>query len=147
MDCRLANTADLPELLVWMGDFNRIEGITWDAKSGTRALQRLLGSPEVGVVGYFSDSAVGVGYFVLTWGYDLEWNGRDAMLTELYLADTARGRGLGKKAMRFIDEIARKNGASALHLMVRRENEAAIRVYREARFKESPRLFLTKRIP
>ena len=39
------------------------------------------------------------GYFVLTWGFDLEWNGRDAFLSELFLIPDARGKALGAAAL------------------------------------------------
>jgi GNAT superfamily N-acetyltransferase len=48
-----------------------------------------------------------VGYSVLTWGYDLEWNGLDAFLTELYLVPEVRGKGLGKTVLTRIESFAK----------------------------------------
>jgi ribosomal protein S18 acetylase RimI-like enzyme len=84
------------------------------------------------------------GYLALTWGFDLEWNGRDAFLTELYLLPAARGRGLGRRVLPLIEELARAQGARALHLMVRPENLAALQLYRGAGYSSPPRTFLTK---
>jgi ribosomal protein S18 acetylase RimI-like enzyme len=85
-----------------------------------------------------------VGYFVLTWGFDLEWQGRDAFLTELFLTKTARGRGLGREVMRQIETRAKEHGAQALHLMVRHDNTAALRLYLGTGFEEPPRKLLSK---
>ena len=35
------------------------------------------------------------GHFVLSFGFDIEFGGRQATLTELYLEERARGRGFG----------------------------------------------------
>jgi hypothetical protein len=58
-------------------------------------VQRLLGSPELGVIVHILTAGVVRGYLVLTWGFDLEWNGRDAFLTELYLLPAVRGPASG----------------------------------------------------
>jgi len=59
---------------------------------------------------------------VLTWGYDLEWDGCDAFLTELFLVPAARGHGHGSGALVAAEAVAREHGARALHLTVRHEN-------------------------
>jgi len=147
MKYRAAATSDLPDLLHWMADFNRIEGIPWRAETARPALENLLTKPEVGTVGRLEHDGNGVGYFVLSWGYDLEWDGRDAFLTELYLTEVSRGQGLGKRAIAVAQRVAEENGARAMHLLVRPENASARSIYEGAGFKVSPRLFLTKRLP
>jgi len=52
-----------------------------------------------------------LGYFVLTWGYDLEWDGCDAFLTELFLVPAARGHGHGSGALVAAEAVAREHGA------------------------------------
>ena len=129
----VAATQHTEMLLDMMEDFNAIEGIPWLRDAARPAVNLLLSATELGAicllfesevaVGLESDAAVG--YFVMTWGFDLEWPGRDAFLTELYLLPSARG-------------------ARALHLQVRPENLAAVRLYEGAGFKAQPRLCLTK---
>jgi ribosomal protein S18 acetylase RimI-like enzyme len=85
-----------------------------------------------------------VGYFVVTWGYDLEWDGRDAFLTELFLMAHVRGGGLGKQAMNHVEAAARAHGARALHLMVRDDNDVARRLYSSHGYVSPPRTFLSK---
>jgi ribosomal protein S18 acetylase RimI-like enzyme len=99
---------------------------------------------ELGIAPLILDGAARCGYAVVTWGYDLEWAGRDAFLTELYLRPARRGRGLGGAALGAIERAAVSHGARALHLMVREENHAAVRLYRGAGYVSPPRTFLTK---
>lgn len=131
-----------------MEDFNRFEAIAWSRVSGEPALRTLVESPDLGLVGIVrerEDEPL-FGYFVLTWGFDLEWNGRDAVLTELYLSPSARGRGLGDVVMDRAEAMARGEGARALHLLVRHENAPARRLYEKRGFIHPGRLFLTKKL-
>jgi ribosomal protein S18 acetylase RimI-like enzyme len=141
-----ATAGDLPRLLVMMEAFNRLEGIDWDPVSIQPAASRLIADPALGAIGLIACEADPIGYFVLSWGYDLEWRGRDAYLTELYVDPAWRGRQVGTQALALIEDLGRANGASAMHLMVRPENEPAVRLYASAGYRSPPRLFLTKTI-
>jgi ribosomal protein S18 acetylase RimI-like enzyme len=140
----LATASDLPVLLEMMVDFNRLELIQWSPATGRAALERLLGDAALGVVGLARDGAEVAGYFVLTWGYDLEWNGRDALLTELYLREGRRGHGQARALLDEIEGIAKSHGAQVMHMLVRPENMVARRLYETNGFRVSPRLYLTK---
>ncbi len=134
-------------LLDMMSDFNALEGLPWSREIVEPAVHKLLSSPDLGVVCYILEAGEVRGYFVLTWGFDLEWNGRDAFLTELYILAQSRGRGLGRRVLLQIEELAERRGAKALHLMVRPENEPAVSLYQGAGYESPPRLFLTKALP
>jgi ribosomal protein S18 acetylase RimI-like enzyme len=140
----VATLNDVPLLLDMMEDFNRIEQTTWNRVDGAPALRRLLGDRDLGIVGLLVESDKVVGYFILSWGYDLEWNGRDAFLTDLYLVPPARGRGLGRSFFAEIETKARECETQALHLMVRPENTAARRLYEGAGYRSPPRILLSK---
>jgi ribosomal protein S18 acetylase RimI-like enzyme len=144
MRVRAAETADLPTLLARMLDFNREEGIAWSIESGEAPLRRLLESPELGVVGLAERAGACVGYFVVCFSFDLEWGGRDAFLTELFVAPDQRGQGLGSRLLVEAERIARAHGVAALHLAVRRENASALRVYQAAGFADSGRVLYSK---
>ena len=140
---RMATSSDVPALLDLMEDFNALEQIPWSRVTCAPALARLLGDPSLGFVGWLVREEARVGYVVLTWGYDLEWSGRDAFLTEIYLVPTARGKGLGALAIAEVERVAREHGARALHLMVRPENTVAVRMYERAGYRDPGRLFLS----
>jgi ribosomal protein S18 acetylase RimI-like enzyme len=135
-------------VLAMMDSFNRFEGIAWTPQAGRGPLTRLVEDATLGVVCTLhptdAPNASPLGYFVVTWGYDLEWGGRDAFLTELWLEPDARGRGLGREALALVEETARRAGARALHVLVRHENAVARRLYDGAGFTSPPRAFLSK---
>jgi ribosomal protein S18 acetylase RimI-like enzyme len=141
---RIATPLDLDAIADMMVDFNRFEGITWSKDSGAAALRALLCDSALGIVGVFEKDNDAIGYCVMTWGFDLEWNGRDAFLTELYLIPKVRGQHLGRAAIAFVEKAARDHGAQALHLMVRHENEPARKLYDRSGFKVPPRAFMSK---
>jgi ribosomal protein S18 acetylase RimI-like enzyme len=143
---RGASKSDVPLLLDMMEDFNAFEKIPWTREAGEAPLRKLLADPRIGVVGIIEDGAEVVGYFVLAWGFDLEWGGRDAFLTELFLVERARGRGLGKSALERAEAFAERHGALAMHLLVRHENGPARRLYERAGFVVPPRAFMTKKL-
>jgi ribosomal protein S18 acetylase RimI-like enzyme len=141
---REATDADTALILDMMEAFNVFEKIPWRRETGELALRTLLSDTRLGVVAIVEEGEATLGYLVVTWGYDLEWNGRDAFLTELFLVPEARGRGVGTLALDRAEALAARHGARALHIMVRHENEPARRLYARAGYVSPPRLFLTK---
>jgi aminoglycoside 6'-N-acetyltransferase len=143
---RTAGEADVPFLVGCMVDFNRDEGIAWSPEAGLAPLRRLLGDPALGRVAVVSSGGEPFGYAVVSRGYDLEFGGPDAFLTELYVVPSARGLGLGRRLIDALLADLRAEGVGALHLQVRPENVAAQRLYLSAGFEGTTRMFLSKRL-
>ena len=141
---RLATIADLADVLSRTRALNRHEGIDVADAALEAALRTLLADPALGGVWLVEDEAI-VGYAIVTYGYDLEFAGRDAWLTELWIDEATRGRGAATAALALLDAELRARGVRALHLQVRPENPA-LRLYERARFERSPRLVLTRRL-
>src|SRR5205823_4784767 len=108
------------------------------------ALATLLATPSLGRVWMMHGEGELRGYAVLAFGFDLEYGGRDAFLTELYIAPGHRRYGAGRAALAEIERLAREAGVHAVHLQVRPENEAARALYRHVGFVESPRLLMSR---
>jgi ribosomal protein S18 acetylase RimI-like enzyme len=144
---RLATRADVATLLAMMADFNRSEGISFRRPALERALLRLLRDPSVGFVGLFVESGKPIGYGVLTYGFDLEWGGRDALLTEIYVVPERRRHGLAAAGLRLLEKRAQAGGAKAVSLAVRPENAAAMSLYRREGYGGPTRLLLSKPLP
>jgi ribosomal protein S18 acetylase RimI-like enzyme len=139
---RLANQTDHAALLDLMEAFNRSERIEMRREVTGPALARLLADPALGCVVVAGDHTA---YAVLTWGFDLEFGGRDAFLTEIYVVPERRRGGLGRRLLDEVVRVAKQAGAGAVHLGVYPENEPAVALYRAAGFTKIPRDFYTHR--
>ncbi len=85
-----------------------------------------------------------VGYVVLTVSFSFEYRGCDAFIDELYVEPEFRGRGIGRRAMEFLEGAARELGVNAVHLEVSRDNDAALELYRRAGYVDHGRYLMTK---
>jgi ribosomal protein S18 acetylase RimI-like enzyme len=141
---RFATTSDHAALMDMMADFNRGERIDMRREVTGPALTRLLGDATLGRVIVAGDPAVG--YAVLTWGFDLEFGGRDAFLTELYVRPEQRRHRLGRALLEEVLRVAQQEGAGAVHLGVYAENDAALALYRAAGFTKIPRDFYSRQV-
>lgn len=75
-----------------------------------------------------------VGYVVITFGYSLEFGGRDAFVDELFIDVRFRGQGIGRAVMQQIEAQLGQTGIHALHLEVEEGNQAAKRLYESQGF-------------
>lgn len=80
---------------------------------------------------------------MLAWSFSLEYDGRTAFVDELFVAERARGRGLGSHVLRRAAELGRESGANALHLETEEENEGADRLYARCGFRSYGRRLRT----
>jgi ribosomal protein S18 acetylase RimI-like enzyme len=142
---RLATLEDLATVFPRTRALNAHEGIAIDAAVLESALERLLGDPGLGGVWLIETAGAPVGYAIVTFGYDLEFGGRDSYLTELWIDEDARGHGAGTAALTLLEDELRARGVRALHLQVRPDNPA-LRLYERTGFTMSPRRIMTRRL-
>lgn len=141
---RPATDDDVPAILAMMADFNAIEAIPFDRDAFAPRVRELIASPQIGGILVFQFGKETVGYAIVTYGWDLEFAGRDAFLAELYVAGKWRRRGLGRQGLAAAESHAARGGAHALHLLVRHDNAPARLLYDDAGFKTQPRLVMSK---
>jgi ribosomal protein S18 acetylase RimI-like enzyme len=133
------------ELLVGlMQEFYLVEHLQFDEQIVRRALRQILGNRLYGVIHIISLEAEVIGYVALTFGFSLEFHGRTALLDELYVREAFRGRGVGREALRVVEEICRREGIDAIHLEVDRSNLMAQGLYHRAGYRDHDRYLLTK---
>lgn len=144
----LARGEDEPELLPLMVAFNQAEGIVWRPEVMIAALRRVLHEEDLGLVLVARAAADHdmVGYSLATFGYDIEFAGRDSFITELFVQSSFRGRGLGRALLDSMVDHLRDRAVNAVHLMVRPENERARSLYERFGFRVTPRVMMTKLI-
>lgn len=139
-----ATRSDLDSLLALRRHFCLHEHLEFRQDATQTALEELLDNPSLGRVWLISCHGAIAGYLVLTFGFSLEFNGRDAFIDELYVEERFRGKGLGRLAIRHAEQTCCAAGVRALHLEVDRGNHRARGVYQEAGFRDRDNHLLTK---
>lgn len=135
---------DTPELLPLIAEFNTAEGIETSQRRIALAFKKLLADPALGRAWFIYSNDIRVGYLVLTFGFDMEYGGRDAWITDFYVRPDFEGRGVGTEALTLLEEKALRLEICALHLMVYDGNARARNVYGKRGFKRNPRIALIK---
>jgi ribosomal protein S18 acetylase RimI-like enzyme len=144
---RPATEPDVGVLLELMRALYDEDGSTPLREDGAEAaLRGLLAAPDRGLVWVIEQDGEAAGYLVLTWGYSLEFHGRDAFIDELYVAPRYRGAGLGRRAVEWAEGACRAHGAGAMHLEVEIDNQRAHTLYRRSGFAERGLRLMTKRV-
>lgn len=146
---RSATLDDLAQLLPRTRALNAHEGIEISDELLEQALRRLLGDASLGGA-WLIERADGadrgvIGYAIVTFGYDLEFGGRDAYLTELWIDEERRRSGAATAVLEQLPHELRACDVRALHLQVRPDNPAR-RLYERSGFVASPRLVMTRRL-
>jgi ribosomal protein S18 acetylase RimI-like enzyme len=142
---RPADAGDLDTLLALAEAFHAEDGHALD-EGGRGALAAIAAGEPLARAWLFELEGRAVGYGVLTLGFSVEYGGRDGFIDDLYLAPVARGRGLGRQAMAFLEAQARELGIKALHLEVGTENARALGLYRRSGFRDNGRRLMCKRL-
>ncbi|HLW69651.1 MAG TPA: GNAT family N-acetyltransferase [Candidatus Binataceae bacterium] len=141
---RAARPADLPSLIPLIRAYYRFDHIRFNPRTMKPALERLLCSPALGRVWIMLDGARAVGYVVLTFNYDLEFNGLEGIVTDLFIHANFRGGGLGRRALDFVDDYCRKRGIGTVELQVETANTAAQAFYQKIGFTRLDRVAMSR---
>ena len=134
-----ARVDQMDELMDLVLEFNQTEQITTPTPLIRNALHHLLSNPSLGQPWFLKQKEEHIGYVILTFGFDLEYAGRDAWITDFYIRPLFQGLGLGTQALVQLEAAARDRGVGAIHLMVRPDNEPAKKLYGRQGFAPNPR--------
>lgn len=132
--CRAATPRDLTTILAYIRELAAIEGHPEAVTATPSDLHALLFGPKpvaeaVIVLDPESGSSVGYAWFYLT---TATFRGRSILfLEDLYVARTARGRGLGVRMMRWLARSARERGCASVDWSIVEGNAPAIRFYEQ----------------
>ena len=144
IDFAPAGPSDADLLVPLMRDFYAHERIEFDEATARRALGELLGDAQHGRIYLIREGAEVAGYLVLTFGFSLEFGGRDAFVDELFIREGWRGRGIGRRALEVAARVCRTAGVRALLLEVDHGNTTAQALYHKAGFRDRGNHLLTK---
>jgi GNAT superfamily N-acetyltransferase len=141
---RLAQPSDAELLMEFIQEFYEYDQHPFDDYTVRSALLKLLSDEPLGRVWLIQDTNEAIGYIVLTFGYSLEYRGRDAFIDEFYIRESHRRQGVGRKTIQFVEEVCPSLGIQALHIEVERNNTAAQRFYRKVEFEDQDSYLMTK---
>jgi GNAT superfamily N-acetyltransferase len=141
---KIAEKFDIETLVEFIREFYEFEHLKFDESIVRTALAKILDDDSLGRVWLIQHGDEAIGYVVLTFGYSLEFRGRDAFIDELYIRENYRGQGVGMSVIQFIESVCPSLGIQALHLEVERKNTAAQNLYRKVGFKDHDRYLMTK---
>lgn len=112
-----------------MQDFYAIDNYPIDVEVSKKLFQEFITDENLGKAWLIYSEDELVGYVILTFVFSFEYQGRIAFIDELYLKETARGKGIGAKTLQFIKEQIPKLSLKLLYLEVEHHNENAQKLY------------------
>lgn len=143
VELKCATLVNLDELLILVRAYHDFERIEHTDESRRAALLPLLaGDSPPGRVWLISGSGQTVGYVAVCFGYSIEFGGHDAFIDELYIVESARGKGIGTAVLERVKSEAARLGVRVLHLEVGLDNQRAKRLYLRAGFESRDRFHL-----
>jgi GNAT superfamily N-acetyltransferase len=145
-ELRRATPTDADAVLAMMREYYAFDRLELDPAAARVALDGLLADPARGEAWLAENDGAQVGYGILCLGWSLEFHGRDAFVDEIFVAESARGTGVGRELLARLEERCRVLGVRALHLEVDHGNRRALEMYRRAGFVDHARLLMTKRL-
>ena len=143
---RTATIADaevLRNLVKQYYEFDQIPFAPAEIESGLRIL---LADSSLGQAWLVSHGTQPMGYVIFTYGFDVEFGGRLATITDLYLEPGHRGRGIGGKVLQHVEAFCRSLGFRGLELQVENDNTEARALYNKFGFQPADRIPMSKRI-
>ncbi|HLL77475.1 MAG TPA: GNAT family N-acetyltransferase [Pyrinomonadaceae bacterium] len=143
---RPAGVSDIDALLPMIRELCEFDRTPFDEGAAQGALAQLVADESLGGIWLIESGGRMAGYLVITYGFSLEFGGRDAFIDELFLREEFRGRGLGRRALEFAEAVCRGRGVRALLLEVEHHNAAARKVYRRSGFANRDFYLMVKRL-
>ena len=112
-----------------MSDFYAIDNYPIDINTTKILFQEFIENENFGKCWLICHEKEIVGYVILTLIFSFEYEGKLAFLDELYIKETARGKGIGKKTIQFIKEQVSYLNVKMMYLEVESHNQAAQKLY------------------
>lgn len=141
---RGARTGDVDAIVAMMRGYYEEDGYTFVESEARAAALMLIQDPALGALFVACDGARVVGYVAVALGFSFEYRGREAFVDELLIAETHRGRGLGREALGVAEAYCREAGVNALHLEVEKHRDNAQALYGRWGFADYNRYLMTK---
>ena len=120
---------DISTITQMMQDFYAIDNYPIDVEVAKNLFQEFISNEHLGKSWLIYTENEIVGYIILTFIFSFEYGGKIAFVDELFIKETARGKGIGKEAIQFIQREVPKLSLKLLYLEVEPHNENAQKLY------------------
>jgi ribosomal protein S18 acetylase RimI-like enzyme len=121
--------SDISIITQMMQDFYAIDNYPMDIEVAKTLFQEFITHEHLGKSWLIYSENEIVGYIILTFIFSFEYGGKIAFVDELFIKETARGKGFGKEAIQFIQREVPKLSLKLLYLEVEPHNENAQKLY------------------
>ena len=121
--------ADISIITQMMQDFYAIDNYPMDVEVAKTLFQEFISNEHLGKSWLIYSENEIAGYIILTFIFSFEYGGKIAFVDELFIKETARGKGFGKEAIQFIQQEVPKLKLKLLYLEVEPHNENAQKLY------------------
>lgn len=121
--------ADISIITQMMQDFYAIDNYPMDVEVAKTLFQEFISNEHLGKSWLIYSENEIVGYIILTFIFSFEYGGKIAFVDELFIKETARGKGIGKEAIQLIQREVPKLSLKLLYLEVEPHNENAQKLY------------------
>ena len=137
---------DIDLALEFVREYYALDHIPFDWGRVRRGLLEIANDAALGQFWFVRHEDQDVGHALLSYGFDLEFGGRTATVTEVYLREAHRGLGLGTAVFEALEQHCAERGVQTLELQAERENTAARRFYTRLGFQAHDRVPYSKAI-
>ena len=120
---------DISTITQMMQDFYAIDNYPMDVEVAKNLFHEFISNENLGKSWLIYSENEIVGYIILTFIFSFEYGGKIAFVDELFIKETARGKGIGKEAIQFIQREVPKLSLKLLYLEVEPHNENAQKLY------------------
>lgn len=132
IEIRKLEEADVPRIVVFLREFAAFEKLSEYCTVTEERLKTAIFGDEAFVEGLIAcDDGKLVGYAIFFPHFSSFRGERGLYLEDIYVADTARGKGVGEAMLREIAVIAESRGYERIDFQVLKWNENAIKFYRK----------------
>jgi GNAT superfamily N-acetyltransferase len=138
--------SDIEKSVTMMQEFYSIDNYPIDVTVSKALFEEFITNENLGKSWLILLDNEIVGYIILTFVFSFEYQGRIAFLDEFYLTEKARGKGIGSKAVTFIQSVCHKTSLKLIYLEVENHNKKAQKLYLSSGFEAHNRKLMKYKI-
>jgi ribosomal protein S18 acetylase RimI-like enzyme len=146
IEFKILTLSDIETVVSIMEEFYAIDNYPISVDVSKALFKEFISNENLGKAWLIvSDNEI-VGYIILTFVFSFEYQGKIAFLDELYVTETARGKGIGSEAIAFIKTESHKLSLKLIYLEIEPHNEKAQKLYLANGFESHKRQLMQYKI-